>query len=180
MTDQIDYGKYYDDEKYLLDEVGQCFRMTGKLEPADFYTILIWKAERAKNRHRKRLKEIAGCSFKEAVHDIASELHASADCRRRLEVLMKRWGFLLPTASAILTILYPDEFTVYDWRVCQELGCEYGPWCSRGYSDVLWSHYESFRQAVIDQTPSHLSLRDKDRFLTGRSIRRTIENDSES
>lgn len=50
--EKIDYLKYYDVEKYLLEEVGKRFRETGELEPADFYTILIWKAERAKNRHK--------------------------------------------------------------------------------------------------------------------------------
>jgi hypothetical protein len=175
--DEADWRKYYDIEKYLLDDVGEPFRKSGKLEPADFYTILIWKPERAKNRHRERLKELAGGSFEYAVHEIASELHQSPDRRRRLEILMAKWLFLLPTASAISTILYPDDFTVYDWRVCGELRCDYKPWSSRGFSDALWSYYESFKQAVIDQTPDYLSLRDKDRFLIGRSTRKSIEND---
>src|SRR5580658_5243436 len=122
--DQIDFRKYYDDENYLLEDVGRPFRKTGMIDPPDFYMVLIWKAERAKNRHKKRLKDIAG-TFEKAVHDIASELHQSNEHRHRLEVLMKQWGFLLPTSSAILTILYPDDFTVYDWRVCDELKHDY-------------------------------------------------------
>ena len=35
---------------------------------------------------------------------------------------MTKWAFRLPTASAILTVLYPDVFTVYDRRVCKVLG----------------------------------------------------------
>ena len=27
---------------------------------------------------------------------------------------MTRWKFRLPTASAILSVLYPDMFTIYD------------------------------------------------------------------
>src|SRR6266446_3367439 len=167
--DETDYRKFYDAERYLLDEVGPRFRETGELEPADFFTLLIWKAERKKNDHKKRLAKIAG-SFENAVHQVASELHKSTAHKHRLEVLINKWRFYLPTASAILTILYPDVFTVFDWRVCKEVVCAYEPWRSRrSFSDVLWGRYESFKQAVINQTPTHLSLRDKDRFLIGRS-----------
>jgi hypothetical protein len=178
--DNTDYLKFYDDEQYLLGEVRKRFQETAKIEPADFYTILIWKAARAKSRHKKRLTRIGG-SFGSAVAQIASELHKSASDKGRLELLMNKWWFLLPTATAILTILYPEVFTVYDWRVCEEVGCDYEPWCSRDFSDALWSHYESFKQAVIDYPhfPGNLSLRDKDRFLIGRSTRKGIERDSE-
>jgi hypothetical protein len=177
--DDTDYRKFYGHEKYLIDEVGPRFRETGKLKPADFYTLLIWKAERAKNLHKKRLTELAG-SYEKAVHKIASELRKITNDKDRLEILMRNWRFSLPTASAILTVLYPSVFTVYDWRVCDEVGIDYEPWCSRSFSDALWSHYESFKQAVIDQSPAHLSLRDKDRFLIGRSTRKSIEQDCKS
>lgn len=164
----------------MLDEVGPRFRKTGELSAADFLTILIWKAERAKNRHKKRLKKICGGTFEDAVHQIASGLQQSTSHKSRLELLIKKWWFLLPTATAILSLLYPEDFTVYDWRVCDELGCDYEPWCSRDFSDALWDHYQSFKQAVISQAPAELSLRDKDRFLIGRSTRKSIEADSKS
>jgi hypothetical protein len=178
---ETDYLKFYDDERYLLDEVGCRFRETGVLEPADFYMILIWKAERAKNYHKKRLIKIAG-SFREAVRKIASELYQINGDKNLLEVLIEEWGFSLPTASAILTILYPNIFTVYDWRVCEQVRHDYEPWNSRGFSDAMWKHYESFKQAVINEPDcaNLKSLRDKDRFLIGRSTRKGIENDCES
>jgi hypothetical protein len=74
-----------------------------------------------------------------------------------------------------LTILYPEDFTVYDYRVCDEVGERYTPWLS--FSERLWDKYEQFQDAVISNTPSHLSLRDKDRFLIARSIRKEIEVD---
>ncbi len=177
--DETDYRKFYNNERYLLDEVGPRFREIGALEPADFYTLLIWKAERAKNHHKKRLTKIAG-SFENAVHQIASGLHENTNHKHRLEVLLNKWRFSLPTASATLTILYPDAFTVFDWRVCEEVGLDYEPWCTRYFSEALWSHYETFKQAVINQTPAQLSLRDKDRFLIGRSTRKSIEHDCKS
>jgi hypothetical protein len=58
--------------------VGSNFRRTGKLEAADFYTPLIWSADRAKNYHGKRLKDKAA-TFESAVPQIAAELYDSAD-----------------------------------------------------------------------------------------------------
>lgn len=59
--------EYYEPESYLLDEVGPAFRATGKLDCADFYTILIWKAEREKTRHKDRLKRNSLGTFEDAV-----------------------------------------------------------------------------------------------------------------
>ena len=177
--DKTDYRKFYYVERYLLNEVRPRFQKTGELDPADFYSILTLKAARAKNYHKKRLTK-QGHSFGNAVREIASDLHRSINCQHRLKVLMDKWRFSLPTASHILTILYPHAFTVYDWRVCKEVRCNYKRWHSRRFSDALWSHYECFKQAVIKETPAHLSLRDKDRFLIGRSIRGSIEHDCKS
>lgn len=174
--DGVSFKEYYDDETYLLEKVAPHFRLTGKLDTPDFMMMLIWKAERAKNHHKKRLREKAG-SFRKGVEELASDIWLAKDRRNRLQVLMSRWGFLLPTGTAILTLLYQDEFTVYDWRVCEEVGIEYGPWCYRGFSDSLWEHYESFQRAVMSSLPEIASLREKDRFLIGRSNRKSIEED---
>jgi len=178
MTDETDYLKFYDDERYLLD-VGRRFRASGNIQAADFYMLLMWKANRAKNIHRDRLKRMGDGSFEAAVARIASGLHASTERKQRLSILMEKWKFALPTATAILTILYPDDFTVYDYRVCAEVKQRYTPWLS--FSDKLWDKYEQFQAAVISETnkaPEELrTLRDRDRFLTARSIRREIEKE---
>jgi hypothetical protein len=123
------------------------------------------------------LKRIAGGSFEKAVDTIAAELHRAADGKHRLTLLMNRWEFLLPTATTVLSFLYPDEFTIFDWRVCDELKFDYEPWCWRGFSEELWKYYETFVEAVRTRTPRNLSLQQKDRFLIGRSYRKSIEVD---
>ena len=35
---------------------------------------------------------------------------------------MDEWGFRLPMGSAILTVCFPASFSVYDTRVCDQLG----------------------------------------------------------
>lgn len=170
----MDYKKFYDDERFLLDEVGPNFRRTGELDAIAFYMLLNWKAPRAKNYAKKRLKAKAG-SFKAGVRKLADDLHKAATNKRRLKILMEYWEFSLPTATAILAILFPADNTVFDWRVCDQVGVDYKPWNQRAFSDALWQHYETFKQAVIDQVPSETVLREKDRFLIGRSIYEELE-----
>jgi hypothetical protein len=83
---------------------------------------------------------------------------------------MTKWGFRLPTASAILTVLYPEEFTVYDARVCEVLG-GFGGLGDRKWSPEMWREYRRFVDAVRTnaEAPAALSLRDRDRWLWGKS-----------
>jgi hypothetical protein len=135
---------------------------------------LVWKANRAKNYGKKRLVAKAG-TFAEAVRQIAAALHKATSRKQRLEILMRRWGFRFATATAILTILYPDDFTVFDRNVCDEVGFGYRPWADRRFSDALSRYYESYQQAVVAQTPGETALRDSDRFLFGRYVHKELE-----
>jgi hypothetical protein len=53
MTD--DFLGYYDLEKYLFEDVARRFQKDGKLDAFDLFSIIIWKAERAKSKLAKRL-----------------------------------------------------------------------------------------------------------------------------
>lgn len=171
--DGVDYRKYVYDEHYLLTEVGPRFRQTGALDPIDFLMILVWKANRAVSHHTRRLEAKGKCSFNEAVKRIADSLHSLGGRRERLELLVFEWDFALPTATAILTLLYPEEFTIYDIVVCGELNHVYRP---NVYGrETLWREYECYHSQVISTAPAELSLRDKDRWLTGRSYHKWLE-----
>lgn len=162
------FRKYYNLERYLFDEVGPQYRRTGKLEPIDLYFILSWKASRAKNKSKNRLIEKAG-TFEKATRAIAGALRAANSDDERLMRLMDDWGFRLPTATAILSVLYPRTYTVYDVRVCSELGrfAEIANW---RFSSRLWARYQQFVKEVEAAVSKPMSLRDKDRYLWGRSV----------
>ena len=81
-------------------------------------------------------------------------------------MLLTNWGFLLPTASAILTVLYPDIFTVYDSRVCDTLR-DFHNLGGRKWSSKTWGEYQRFISAVRHAAPQGLTLRDCDRWLSG-------------
>jgi hypothetical protein len=164
-----DYGKYYDLERYLFTDVTQKFAEKGKIDPIDFYMILIWKAERVKNKQRDRLAKKSG-SFQNAVKKISKSLRAANDSKKRLQILMKEWDFRLATATAILTVLCPKEFTVYDARVCDQLKGSFEKLAWRKFSDGLWKNYQTFLHAVKSAVPQERRLRDKDRYLWGKSV----------
>ncbi|CAN5483849.1 hypothetical protein BH20ACI3_BH20ACI3_39710 [soil metagenome] len=86
---------------------------------------------------------------------------------------MKEWKFALPMASAILSVCWPDEFTVYDYRVCDALELK-----GRGkyhylkglvFSERVWNGYLKFKMKVTQATPKKLTVRERDRYLWGES-----------
>ncbi|ATU93600.1 hypothetical protein BLM14_02365 [Phyllobacterium zundukense] len=161
----MDYRQYYDLERYLLEVVGPNFRNSGAIEPIGFFSILVWKANRKKTHQRDRLIKKSG-TFERAVAAIAEGLFRAPDEREQLRFLMQDWDFRLPTATAILTILYPEQFTVYDFRVGEEVGIKLA---NRTNFDSIWDGYNQFRKRVRGQAPEGFSLRDCDRYLWGHS-----------
>ncbi len=141
------------------------------------FCIVIWKANRAKSKIAKRLLEHEGVvNLEDGTRKLTGEIAKKDSPEARLNVLMEEWGFLLPMASAVMTVLYPDEFTVYDYRVREQVGC-------RDLSTLdgkkLWSEYEAFKRRVEENAPSDLCLRDKDRFLSGKSFHDQLKADIE-
>jgi hypothetical protein len=164
-----DFRQFYFLEKYLFDVVGP--RFLARINSVDFFMIIAWKSNRAKTRVRDRLKRHANGNFSKAVVQIARALSSAKTARERLELLMQDWGLRLPMASAILTVLYPDEFTVYDYRVCEAL--------NRPYKDKSFPEYQSYKSEVIKNTPPNLSLRDRDRYLWGKSFWKHAKADAQ-
>lgn len=173
--EDVDYRKFSYLEDYLFSEVSPRFAETGEISPPDFYMIVIWKANRAKTKVRDRLGRREG-GFAGAVQSMAAALCTSTSPKQKLGIVMRDWGFLLPMASAILTVLYPEEFSVYDVRVCDQLE-RFHELAHRKFSDRLWSDYLEFLAAVTDAGPDGLSLRDKDRYLWGRSFYEGVMKD---
>jgi hypothetical protein len=79
-------------------------------------------------------------------------------------------------ATAILSILWPDRFTVYDVRVCGQLG-RFGDLATQSRFDRIWPGYCEYLQAVNDAVPGPRSLREKDRVLWATSAAQQLEAD---
>lgn len=169
-----DWFRLYDLEGYLFGTVHERFRVVGELGAFDFFCIVIWKANRAKSKIAKRLLA-DGHADLEAVAIELTRIAAQPSPRERLRVTLQA-GLRLPLATALLTVLYPDEFTVYDVRACGVLGRhgKVGAWTS---FDQIWDGYLAYKRDVEAAAPQHLSLRDKDRWLWSQSFGMQLRQD---
>ena len=156
------------------------FAEEGHLGAFDFFCIVIWKANRAKTKVAKRLLGNTDKTLDEVVVELTKKIAAQGTPKDKMRLLM--FGgirFRLPMASAILTVLYPDEFTVYDYRVCEALG-GFGNLTNITNIDKLWEGYSAFKSAVVSNSPPELSLRDRDRYLWGKSFRDQLTSNIET
>jgi hypothetical protein len=169
-----DFRKYYNLESYLFDAVRHRFAEQGYLNAFDFFCIVIWKANRAKSKIARKLQNVCA-DLEMAVSALTYGLTRQPDAKDRLHFLCQA-GFDLPMASSILTVLYPDEFTVYDQRVCGVLG-DFHKLKDITDFEKLWDGYQKFKRSVEGAAPSELILRDKDRYLWGKSFYDQLTND---
>jgi hypothetical protein len=178
MTD--DFLRYYDLETYLFVDVASKFNEHGKLDAFDLFSIIIWKANRAKSKLAKRLIAKAG-NLENAAEQFTTALFQSNAPKQRLIIARDEWGFYLPTASAILSVLWPDDFTVFDYRVCEQLvslgQVDFSRIDNISSTERLWPKYEEYREAVKRAVPQYGTLREKDRFLWGCSAARQLAAD---
>jgi hypothetical protein len=159
----MNYLNYYNLEDYLFTEVTTSFRDRGYLTPEEFFSIVIWKANRAKSRIKRKLLA-QGNDLASAVKNLTQELNNAASDRHRLSILLNTWHLALPMATAILTVLYPDRFTVYDIRARQQLGFN----DFAGRKDQIDRYFDEFLPKVVAISQAK-TLRDKDRYLWGKS-----------
>jgi len=176
-TPQPDFRTYYDLERYLFDTVSPRFARDHTLNAFDFFCIIIWKANRAKTKVVKRLlAHDNSADLNTAVKGLVTTIAAAPTSKQKLQILINDWGFLLPMASAILTVLYPEEFTVYDIRVCDVLN-NFHSVANKFKFESIWTGYSQYIAAVREKGPTALSLRDKDRWLWGESFYNELRED---
>jgi hypothetical protein len=176
---QTDYLKYYHLEEFLFNDVSNRFRNDGCISAFDFFCIVIWKANRAKSKIAKRLLSKGDDDLDSAVKALTKSISEANQQKDRLQILMNDWGFRLPMASAILTVLYPEQFTIYDVRVCETLQSFQDTQHKKPF-DKLWESYEEYIKSVKMAVTEDITLRDKDRWLWGKSfasqLQKSIEN----
>lgn len=174
------YLDYYDLEQYLFSKVQPKFHRDGTIGASDFFCIIIWKANRAKSKIARKLLAIGnGKNLEDIVHKIASDIASAAGSKEKLRVLIEDWELRLAMATAILTVLYPRDFTVYDVRVCESLK-NHKALGNKTNFERLWDGYQSFLSDVKAAGPAELSLREKDRWLWGKSFITDLSRDIES
>jgi len=174
---QTEYLKYYDLENYILTDVRANFKANGHLNSFDFFCIIIWKANRAKSKIANRLLK-ADSNLDRVVRGLTSKIFVAEDNKEKLRLLMEDYGFRLPMASAILSLLYPNDFTIYDVRVCETFP-EYKKLDNLIFEN-LWKGYCNYIESVRNYGSQKLSLREKDRLLWSKSFYEQLQKDIKS
>jgi hypothetical protein len=169
-----DFLEYYDLETYLFEKVRPRFAERGWLSAFDFFCIVIWKANRAKSIIARKLQAKGYDNLETAVQKLTLGIAQRPNPKERLRYLIEPWKFHLPMASAILTVLYPEDFTIYDARVCKVL--DFKDLTNVIDFETLWQSYQDFKRLVEASTSKELSLRDKDRYLWGKSFHKRLND----
>lgn len=164
---QTNFIKFYDLENYILTDVREKFFEEKSLEAFDFFCIIIWKSNRAKSKIADRLLKF-NPNLNKVAKDLTNKIYRAEDDKTKLKILIEDFGFRLPMASAILSILYPDNFTIYDTRVCDTFPNFKG--IDNLTFENLWANYCKYIHSVKTYGTQNLSLRDKDRLLWGKSF----------
>lgn len=164
--DNINYKKYYDLENYVFNEVRKNFLKRKYLTAQEFFCIIIWKANRAKTKIKKKLSITN--SISKNVKKITEQIFKANNANDKLDILLKKWNFGMPMATAILSALYPDKFTVYDYRVREQLKLK-NIYSSKGY----FSYFLPKIQA--EARKNGVSLRETDKELWGKSFFEDLE-----
>jgi hypothetical protein len=123
----------------------------------------------------KSMTQRGGEKMEAICRTLTGLLYVAPNDKERLRIIMQDWGFALPMASAILSVGWPDDFTVYDYRVRVLVGCPE----LNNLTDFerIWEGFKNYKAKVSEMAPSDLNVRDKDRYLWGHSTASQLEED---
>jgi len=153
----------YDAKRYLFDIVSPRFAQTGTLPPYDFFAIVIWKSNRTKTKIARGLASIG-----KTVEALMREVSAASAPQFKIDLLLQVPGIGLAMASAILTVCYPDEFTVLDYRAWDTLRSSNVPGLPSRYPATTTEYLQYCLACKHFAQRVDLSLRDLDRALWAR------------
>lgn len=179
-----DYKSFRNLERHIREKVFENFHNNGSIDATDFFCIVIWKANRAKSKVAKSLCLI-NPNLELCCREITAKIFNATSHEARLNILMKNYNFRLPMSSAILSVFYPDDFSVYDVRVCEslknhEILSDYKYLSTLTDFRKIWSGYCEYIETIKRQTPTELSLIDRDHYLWGHSFYSQLQKDLES
>lgn len=176
---KTDFRQFYNLDNYLFKVVSKNFKKDGYLSAFDFFCIIIWKANRAKTKIAKKIVKLGYDDLESAIKALSTEIAGKETNKEKMRVLIEGWKFRLPMSSAILTVMYPEDFSVYDIRVCESLEKHSDILRAKTF-DEMWDKYCVFLEDVKISIPDNYSLREKDAYLWGKSFHKQLVNNIES
>jgi thermostable 8-oxoguanine DNA glycosylase len=158
----------YDLEQRVFPAIAKRIEAGEELDNRDVLQILKWKLGRVTNANAKTVSAENLNQINEAIK-VAKKPECGAEA---LEALDRIPGIGLATATAILTICYPEKFTILDWRALEMLQeatrVSADDWTASTYMK------EYLPRVREQQALWACTLRDADRALWGLSVRKRI------
>lgn len=148
------YIELYDMEKYLFDVIGSEASKRGCLTFEEFYKICMWKSVRQKQKY-------ISAKNRNEVEAITKDAFAEQDEGKRTKKLCELNGVGIPTASAILTVVFPEKYAVIDVRCLEMLRDKFDYKISKQTSIKSWLEYLSIMRSLAEEnaiTPRKLDM----------------------
>ena len=109
-----DSGNLLFDDSPYFESVSKVFQERGFLYKEEFVYIGIWKTQRQTKNYEKNPDEEIKSRSKLAIS-------SHPDINEQLEALIELKGVSIPVASAILTVIFPNDYCVIDYRAWRAL-----------------------------------------------------------
>jgi len=168
MEDLRKYLKYYSLGDYLFKDIHKNFQTRGHLTHEEFFAIVIWKSNRAKTKIKNGIEKSG-----KTIRAITSEVFHAETPEQKLKILTSVFSIGVPIASAILTVCYPDDFTIIDYRALASLKKDFGEEVEGDPASQKYPYAAYFNYLNKCKNLAHkynLSLREFDQVLWGKDF----------
>ena len=166
------YEQYYSLEEYLFNEISENFKSNKSLTEQEFFSIIIWKSNRSKTKVLKGILK-----SKKSIEELTNDIFKTKDDKERLALLTDIDGIGIPIASAVLSVCFPKDFTIADYRAVDSIKDIYNEeeinpdnWTPEKYFE-----YRGWCLAIQKQFNLG-TLRETDKVLWGYSFYRDLQN----
>jgi hypothetical protein len=170
----------YDPKKWVFPKIRERLSNHQGLSKRDVLLILKWKLGRIKGSNAEAVSDASLKEINEAIVD-ARKTDGAIDALKALDNIP---GIGLATATAILTVCYPESFTIIDERVLASLdlypsGYEKKKRKKKKYSTDDWTaktYVDEYLPRVRERKEQwSRTLRETDQALWGLSVNQRIE-----
>jgi hypothetical protein len=179
---EIELGlECYDPEHTVFKRLPDKIKSGIPLSKRDLLLIVKWKTTRVKGDHAKTVTDAAMAKINRAIADAPNRKIDALNSLDRIS------GIGLAVATSILTLCYPDEFTIIDRRVLGQLHLLPKRLADKRktsakplYTTNDWTA-EEYVNEYLPKVKAYskqagCSLRNADRALWGLSVHKDIEN----
>jgi len=145
------YITLYNEERILFESIGPKIRERGYIQFEEFFKICMWKSRRPKQKYLKN---------KTIIETITKKCFIEKNESKKISLLCELEGVAIPTASAILTIVYPEKYAVIDVR-CLDMLIDLGFKMKKSISSVNWLNYLKIMRSLAEEnlvTPRQLDM----------------------